>query len=97
MSHEAVNAAVEAILADPEYARQVYERPEESLCPRFDLTGNEWRSIARSLQADVQAELGDVIGHGLPPRGFGMLEYRATRQLPTFKGEYDRIVIIPPP
>jgi len=97
MSHEALNAAVEAILADPEYARQVYERPEESLCSRFELTGNEWRSIARSLQEDVKDELGDVTGHGLSDRGLSLLEFRATRQLPIFKGDYDRIVIIPPP
>lgn len=97
MSNEAVNAAVEAILADPVYAGQVYESPEQALCARFDLSGNEWRSIARSLQEDVKDELGDVAGHGLSNRGLGLMEFRATRQLPIFKNDYDRIVLIPPP
>ncbi|MGH2587145.1 MAG: hypothetical protein ACRDJE_19705 [Dehalococcoidia bacterium] len=45
----------------------------------------------------MKDELGDVTGHGLSDHGLGLIEFRATRQLPTFTGDYDRIVLIPPP
>jgi len=57
MSDQAIDAAVEKILGDQDYARLVYESPEEALKAEFDLAPGEWRSIAWCLREDVEGSL----------------------------------------
>jgi len=90
MSHQGIDAAVEKILADQGYAKEVYQNPEQALRSQFDLAPGEWRSIAWAVQKDVQDSLGDVSGHALPTFNFSAVQFRTVGRIPSLKGNIDR-------
>ncbi|MGH2586361.1 MAG: hypothetical protein ACRDJE_15715 [Dehalococcoidia bacterium] len=90
MSDQGIDAAVEQILADQAYAKEVYQNPQQALTSRFDLDPPEWRSIAWALRKDVEDSIGDVSGHGPPTLNFGLVEFRTIRRVPALKGSIDR-------
>lgn len=86
MSQQATDAAVEKILADPDFAAQVYQDPEKTLTSQFELLPGEWRAISACLQQDVQDSVGDVKGHLYGRDTFVSLQYGRLIQLPGFYG-----------
>jgi hypothetical protein len=93
MSDQAIDAAVEKILSDPDYAAQVHANPESALTSQFDLAPEEWRSIGWSLQQDVQNSLGDVQGYDgyqFIVSHFPVIRFDFIRQVPTFRTNFDR-------
>lgn len=79
MSDKGVDQAVEKILADPAFARQVLDTPEWALTSNFPLLVGEWRSISWALLQDV-----------LDSTDFKQIKYNLLAQLPKLKGNIDR-------
>jgi hypothetical protein len=86
MSQQTVEAAIEKIVADPEYAAKVYQGAEEALTSQFDLAPGEWRAIEASLKQDVEDSLGDVQGHTLGRDRFASVSYVRLTALPAYHG-----------
>jgi hypothetical protein len=76
---QGLDEAVEKILADPSYAREVLQNPELALTSSYRLLPGEWRSIHWSLVEDVinAIDLGNV-------------DFRHLSQLPKLRGGIDR-------
>jgi len=91
MSDKGIDACVEKLLADPEYAKRALKEPEQTLTADHDLDPGEWRSIHWALKQDVEDSLGDVTGHSIASINFTAVNFNYLRQLPTLKGSIDRM------
>lgn len=91
MSDQGIDAAVEKILADQTFAKEVYQNPQEALTSQFELDPPEWRSIAWAVQRDVEDSLGDVSGHAPPTLNFGSVEFRTVGRISALKGTIIRL------
>lgn len=77
-SNQGLDEAVEKILADPSFARDVLQNPERALTSRFTLSQGEWRSISWSLLEDVFRAI-----------ELHQIEFNYLSQLPRLKGGID--------
>ena len=73
-----IDAAVEKILNDPEFATEVLKNPERTLTRAFDLEWGEWRSIHWAL-------LQDVAGHV----NLAEVDMDFVKRVPEYKGTFD--------
>jgi hypothetical protein len=95
MSDQAIDDAIAKIMADPEFARQVYEHPEEALSGNFDLLPGEWRTISTCVNIDVQESLGEVQGFAAGSANFGAVQWTTLGQATQFKSSFDRFSTSP--
>jgi hypothetical protein len=84
MSDKGIDAAVDRILKDPEFAKRVLSDPEKTLTREFDLEWGEWRSIHWSLLQDVAATV-----------DFRAVNFELVRRIPRVKGAFDRNAMQP--
>jgi hypothetical protein len=75
MTSKDMRAAVERLMADPEFARRAYEEPEKVLPVEFDLDPAQWQAVHRALAAEVDDTEDDVAG-------FQILDWSARRDFP---------------
>src|SRR5262245_47584524 len=86
MSQQTVEAAIEKIVSDADYAFEVYQNPEQATTSQFDLAPGEWRAIEASLKKDVEESLGDVQGYTLTGSRLGAVSYTRLTALPQYYG-----------
>jgi hypothetical protein len=79
MSTEAMQAAIDRIEHDSEFARLVYE-DSQTLPSRFDLTAEECAAVRDPLVSALDAYLGEV--QGFVSFNFGRIEIVYTPQKP---------------
>ncbi|MEY2433981.1 MAG: hypothetical protein QOC92_3706 [Acidimicrobiaceae bacterium] len=53
-------------MADPDFARRVYEAPEGSTAIEYNLDPAEWQAVQRALAADVESATDEVSGFADP-------------------------------
>jgi len=82
---DGLDAAVEHIMRDPEYAQRVYEEPEDAL-RQYDLRPGEWRLVHWFLQQDVKDALGEATP-GVSTVDFSSVRYEFLGRLPSFRGD----------
>jgi hypothetical protein len=93
MSTAGVDAAVERICADEQFAGAVVRDGTAALEGGFDLTDDERADIANALRADVEDATGDVEGFIVMPSGspgFGGIQFNNLSQVASLKGTWDR-------
>jgi hypothetical protein len=79
-----LDAAVEHIMGDPKYARQVYENPKEAL-KQHDLRSGEWRLVHWFLAQDVKDTFGQ--SPAISSIDFSAVKYKFLGRLPSFRGD----------
>jgi hypothetical protein len=70
-----LQAAVDRLKVDPEFARRAYEEPKAVLPIEYDLDPSQWQAVHRALVEDVNEADEDVTGSQLPNWRTGM-EFR---------------------
>jgi hypothetical protein len=72
MTAKDMQAAVDRIKADPDFARRAYEDPEAVLPSEYDLGPAQWKALHQALVADIDDSDEDVSGFQLPNWGTAM-------------------------